>query len=165
MACVGRGRDKTFNNEDRADLGSDDDWDTEAGDDWIEIEGKDGRDVDNVCGVEWPDEGDRLGVFGIFISICCNERGPCVYTINNRVAIDFQPLIRRSALDFKGVYTQRSRYARWCWVLDIVIMIDTMINDDLVWMGDEGSVYSERDVCCLKTGQSSYTVFRNRRIT
>ena len=38
--------------DDRADLGSDDNVDTDAGEEWVEIDGKDGRDVDNVCGVE-----------------------------------------------------------------------------------------------------------------
>ena len=48
IACVGRGRESTFSNEDRADLGSDDDCETEAGDEPIEMDGKEGRDVESV---------------------------------------------------------------------------------------------------------------------
>jgi hypothetical protein len=58
-----------LSSEDRADLGSVDKWDTDAGDDWIEMEGKEGRDVDNVFGVEWPDEGDRLAGFDILVDV------------------------------------------------------------------------------------------------
>lgn len=52
IACVGRGRERTLSREDRADLGSECDCETDVSDDLNEIDGKEGRDVDNVWGVE-----------------------------------------------------------------------------------------------------------------
>jgi hypothetical protein len=68
IACVGCGRESTLSKEDRADLGSVE-CETDASCDLNEMDGKEGREVDNVCGVEWPEDADRRGVLPMITGV------------------------------------------------------------------------------------------------
>jgi hypothetical protein len=126
IACVGCGRESTLSKEDRADFGSVE-CETDASCDLNEMDGKEGREVDNVCGVEWPEDADRRGVL------------PMMTRVEVRVLMLMNSVFDRSVVDgpFKSIQWRAGQAVLQARVRSEMLVYGCVYNDERVKSDEE----------------------------